>query len=130
MAGTVELEGDTQNAISEKVPIPTGGVTAGEVLAFGADGAIGFVASSVVEATTTTELEVSEVYTIFLKAPRALVNKDGNAASQGDAMYWTGTAFSATASTGNAQVGFFRADATASETTAKAYFDGLKPAGV
>jgi hypothetical protein len=119
MAGSFELKTDLRNAMSMSVTIPTGGVTAGEVLTVG--DTLGFAFSSEDDAQVlTTE---STEYTFIFRAEKVEVNKDSNAVTQGKIAYWDGTNVLA-GSTGNKKVGRFLESATGATAKVLIDFDG------
>jgi len=122
MAGTFELLSTPDDAVTIRVALPTGGVTAGEVLTPGSDSIHGFVLATVNETTITNSLDPVH-YTLVTKARRVEVNKDGNAINVLDLVYWTGTAVTASP-TGNTLIGYALESVGASVTKVKIYFDG------
>lgn len=125
MAGSFELISTIDNADVHKVdPLPTGGVTKGEVLAFGSGGGYGFVLATVGQSSISNSLDADE-YAICLGAQEVEVNISGSeSVTQGDLAYWDGTNVTAS-STGNTLIGVFVQDATTAATKARIKFDGL-----
>ena len=128
MAGTFELSTDLDHAVVVPVNIPTGGVTEGEVLAWGADGLYGFVMATAALTTQINTLPSTEQYSLVIQADQVTANKDSASIDQGSLVYWTGTAISETQSTGAVLVGYCLKAAAAAATTVEIYWNGAWPA--
>lgn len=121
MAGSFELKSELCDAKTLKVSLPTGGVTAGEVLTSGS--IKGFAFATVTETTLTDSLDPVH-YTLITRGDTVEANKStAEAITQGSLIYWDGT--NATAhSTGGTLIGYCVESAATTASKVLIYFDG------